>query len=1109
MPGAPAAPSFGGQQNGTPSFSGFGSTQNNTNASFTFGGGGNTQSQQNGFNSTPSFSFGQSQNTPSTPSTSFGFGQTHSQEQPKTNGFQPNATFGFGGQQSQQQHNGGSTALGFGQGDQTPKPLTPSFGAFGQQQQPAESTQAPVTGLFGSKPVVASDQSAKGGQSIFSGLNSQTNGIKTGMFTTSQSNGEDTPKAINPFASFASQSMGQGQEDPKPASTFTFGQQNQMNGLHAAKSSVTGISKPPQADGEQSSKAAPFHGFNLGQLAEKQTQPEEHSQPPKPASPIKFNSASNPEPSKLSNNLFSQPQATAITPFTFGGPQHEDTSMASPGNTPQKQPNVQSSTEPTRPEEPEMPNPRTGNSLFEPISYPAPVTASKPSFSFDLSTPSNVSAKMAGDQLFPPSQPAVAPTTTPKPLFSTTGTTSAPLSHPFSTSTPSQTPETPRPATAQLPAQTTTIPSQPCLDRVSNDREQLKELNEGLLAHLKTEDPAQDWSIIFQYYMSEAARILGKASSKVPFQAQPGVPSNTGGNASSALASQDVRQVPGTVSGQAAPPGRSSLSASYKASATPDATNIFSQTVQPLATAPVNRKRGAEEKSTEDDKPNPETRPKPNDKVEYPKLPENSSKTAQLFASTFENAKKSGPAASTNAFSPSTTFKFGLPKTTEPATERPSETLKVPTFGFTPSSPASQGKGFQPIIKAATSGSTNFLSAFGQKADKEQEKKRKARMDEEYDSEDEDKSTWEARDKEEQEAKKRRIEEAAKSAPIFQMPNATGKSSSSALFAVKPPGLSKPAEDSESLNTGRSLFERVGPKNKSTGEEAATPSMQSNIFSQTSNLPKFTPSTFSFGQSNTAQIDKVNGEKNQGAGDKSWDPNTPIKFGGPNGKETTTPAAAPPANPFAGLFGSSTASATKPAGGEPTKLAPPVGFNFGGPKGTFTDVSRATTPGVTTDGEASTADTADGQDTGDEHNDPQVEDMTALLPEERANEEVLFEVAIAKAMVFDDKKTEDGTIRAFVEKGKGPLYILKNKTTGKTRVLLKIPPLGRPAMNFPPVSRMEYKAAEGTKTVLGPFVDHMETSKDKAGKLSQWRIQVKAPKDAQEIARILTDEGRK
>lgn len=1103
MPGAPTAPSFGGQQNETPSFGGFSNTQNNNNTSFTFGGTSNTQSQPNGFNSTPSFSFGQSQNTPSTPSTSFSFGQNQSQMQPKTNGFQSNATFGFSGQQSQPQQNGLSTTLGFGQDDKTSQSHMPSFGSFGQQQQPTESTHTSTTGLFGSKPLTNSDSTVKSGQSIFSGLNSQNTGLNAGMFTKSQANGEETPKASNPFASFASQPKEQAHETFKPAATFTFGQQNQTNGVHAANSSVTGFNQQPQVDGEQTVKATTFSGFNFGQPTEKQVQSEHNNQPPQPASPIKLNMTRKEEPPKTSSSLFSQTQSTAATPLTLGGPQHEDTSMASPGNTPQKQSAVQSSTEP------ETSNSSIGRSLFERMSTPATNTTSKPTFSFKPSSPPNGSALVTSNQLFPPSQPAATPATIPTPSLSTTGNSRATATNLISVPTTSHPPATPRPAPAQLPAQITTSSSQSSLGSVSNNYEQLKELNEGLLAHLKTEDPARDWSVIFEYYMSEAARILGKATSKTMYGAQLGTPSNAGANASSASANQNGRQAPHTVSGQNTQPSElSKVSASSEVPATSSAANIFSQPVQAPATAPVNKKSGVEE-VMKDNEQTPEKRPNPNERIEYPKLPENSSKTAQLFASTLEKAEKSNPVSSTNTFNPSTTFKFGMPKTVEPTTNRPAETLKVPTFGFTPSSTSSQSAGFQPTTEPAASGSTNFLSAFGQKANQEQEKKRKARMDEEYDSEDEDQAAWEARDREEQEAKKRRIEEAAKNAPVFQIPNTMGKSSSSAPFAFKLPGSDKPAGDSETLNAGKSFFERVGPKNKSTDEEAATSTAQPTIFSEKSELPKFTPSTFSFGQSNTTQSDKANGEKKQGPGDKSWNPNTPIKFGEFNGKETTTPAAAPPANPFAGLFGSSTASATKLPSGELTKLAPPVGFNFGAPKVSSTDVSRATTPGVTTDGEVSTADTADGHEAGDEQNDPQVEDMTALLPEERANEDVLFEVAIAKAMVFDEKKTEDGTVRAFVEKGKGPLYILKNKATGKTRVLLKIPPLGRPAMNFPPVSRMEYKAASGAKTVMGPFVDHMETSKDKVGKLSQWRIQVKEPKDAQEIARILTEEGRK
>ena len=142
----------------------------------------------------------------------------------------------------------------------------------------------------------------------------------------------------------------------------------------------------------------------------------------------------------------------------------------------------------------------------------------------------------------------------------------------------------------------------------------------------------------------------------------------------------------------------------------------------------------------------------------------------------------------------------------------------------------------------------------------------------------------------------------------------------------------------------------------------------------------------------------------------------------------------------------------------------------------------------------------------DAQNDKQVDDMTRLLPEELATDEVLYEVPMAKASKLDEKKTDDGYVPGWIEKGKGPLYILKNKTTGKTRVLIKIPPLGRLAMNFAPLKVGVYETTGSGKVVRGVFMDHFDSNKEKAGKPSTWTIQVREKAVAEKLADILTRE---
>ena len=218
------------------------------------------------------------------------------------------------------------------------------------------------------------------------------------------------------------------------------------------------------------------------------------------------------------------------------------------------------------------------------------------------------------------------------------------------------------------------------------------------------------------------------------------------------------------------------------------------------------------------------------------------------------------------------------------------------------------------------------------------------------------------------------------------------------------------------------------------------------------------------------ESDKAGPEKEQDSGDNTWKPNTPIKFGQSTsaGTESTTPAAPPPS--FSNLFG--TSNTPKPTSDSTGHLnipgaKPSIGFNFGGQPSSL-GTSRATTPGVTTDGEgASTA----GED-DDQEEEEQVEDQTGLRPEEKEAEDVLFQIPMAKVMKWADKKDSDSGEMAlgWVDKGKGPLYILKHKETGKARILLKVPPYGNAKMNFAPLKDTRYEIfGQGGEDGAGDF----------------------------------------
>ncbi|KAK3674217.1 hypothetical protein LTR78_006064 [Recurvomyces mirabilis] len=1195
VPGSTPAPTFGAapQQHGgmfgaqpknTPSFGGFGNGQANGTPAQSFGSNASAQLQTNGFAPSASFAgFGQSQNTTTTPASSFTFGQTpsQSQEQPKSNPFATPASNAFANLGTQQPQQNG-TSFGQSQQEATSQPSAPIFN-FGQSQTPAEksataglfgattaasqpngTTPAPAsTGLFGSQPAAA--PATTPGESIFSGLNSTSSTLKPNMFSSQQpsrspspfgepqQNGTETPKpATNPFANFSSQPKTNGEQTSQPSTSFFAAPKDAQ---------ANGVSTPMPA--------TPFAGFNFGQAKQQEVNRSDKEEGAAQKKPVfSFGQTpSKPEQTSKASMFGSQTpsQAPATSPFKFNASQQEDTSMVTPGNTPQK-PSFQppnsfntaagQSEASTSHHEPDQSSriSNAGNSIFDRISRdPPPVNQTAFSFSTPGGSTSvereDLTSSVTGKSLFdhissrdpkPQSQQSAnAP-----PISFGQADNSTTFSHKdvqgsAMSAQPASTraePQLSQPARALFYASSST-------STVSADRKKLKLLNEGLVSHLKTQDPNKDWTVLFQYYIQQAANVMGSEAVRMPTAAtqpsapksfmppppasiqhtsmQPKAPTTPSQPSASSTGSFGIMQHP--------PPGQRA-----SATKTPSASNIFSQAAQPPATAPVNRKRSADGDITA---PATEQRAKPD--VSYTKLPETASNTAKLFASTLDKQKAPASASNlttnggaSNTFKPSTAFSFGAStlarnaggSTETPATSfkptpaavpvKPVEDPKTPAFGFKPPAPAGTSMtngGFKPLFAAPpAAGASSFLSAFGKKADASLEEAKRKRMDEDYDSDEDDKASWEAKDKAEQEAKRRKIEEAAKSASGFKVPTA-GSSASSAPFAFNVPAAvdaSTQHDESSNPNAGKSMFDRLSPADK-TPAPAATPSLFSASISKPTSMNNlFSPkpglsSGFKFGAPTPAK-DAATAEKEQGTGDKAWTPNTPIKFSSTSTAiESTTPAAPPPA--FSNLFGAS--NKTPAQNSETGKLAPPaLGFTFGAPKGVSTDVSRATTPGVTTDGEASVAGDNPEGEPSEQQIDQQVEDMTALMPAERADEDVLFEASMAKAQKVDQKQDDNGNnVTAYVDRGKGPLYILKNKSTGKIRMLMKIPPLGRLAMNFSPIPGMNYTCAPGRKIVLATFLDHFDNNKERAGRPSSWSIQVREPKDAQEIARILTE----
>ncbi|KAK5171166.1 uncharacterized protein LTR77_004310 [Saxophila tyrrhenica] len=1074
--GAPSQPPA--QQNGGGGMfggnsAGFGSTFGSNNA----------QPQQNGFNPSTSSTFGNQNNTNS----GFSFGQSNA-NQAQQNGATPstNASFptfgtqntdnpfnGFGQSQQQTQSTPSTSFGGFGQGSQEQngdkRAGTPTFGGFGQNNSSQSQTNG---GGFGNNQTPQTATS-----SVFGSFGQQQNG------ETSQA--QETPKAnTNSLFSGAQQadtskSMFGSTPQPEPSSDTNNGV---FLGLDSSRASTV---KPGMFTSGQSETPKPQSSnlFSFGQQNGTQAKEQETPKPSNPFANFQFgqsqqanatkgtNEQQTPKPS---NNLFqfgqSQQQSSTTPGFKSGQSQsqQEDASMTTPGHTPQKPSmfGAQASNAPS-----ETPAGQ-GKSLFDRVSTPA--TAQKsftPSTSlFNPSAANNseqaeTPAAQSKGGLFERINRDEAPQTAQKQTSFTPSTNLFNKSAASAAATPSAAPwishAPPAPQTTVTPPTPKASATSKTTNTQSNPRaELLKHLNEGLLRHLATQDVHSDWTSIMKYYTEKATELQANGT---PASAQE-TQTSTASGSSNMFGSQSTPAASNNMFGSATPKAQAPSANMFGGAAsqqTPKPTSSSNMFGQPPATAPVNNKRPAlfEEDDGESSGPATEKRARSTEPINYPKLPDNASATSKLFQAALDKSATASPAP-----------------TADSASRPPSS-----SSGFAPSNASTTAPAGMPTFTAPTT-SGGFLSAFGKKASAEEEKAKKKRKAEDYDSDDETEEQWEARDREEQAAKRKKIEEAAKGASGFMLPGSSRTSS----------------EPETPMGAGKGLFDRV-----EQAPPATAPSKPSMFASQTpaekstsnmfgSKTPAATSSSNMFG--NVSKENAGDAEKDK---DATWKPNTPIKFGGSNTTDTgsTTPAAPPPK--FGNLFGSAAPSSSTNHLNIPGSK-PSLGFNFGNAQ---QSASRATTPGVTTDGEgASTA----GEEEDAAPTEPQLEDQTALLEEEKEKEDLLFSIPIAKASKWDEKSdAESGEItNGWVEKGKGPIYVLKNKETGKVRVLLKIKPLGKAAMNFEVLKGADY-AVQGAsgKFVRGPFVDHLAFSN--AGKPTSWMVQVGKKEDAEGLAGVL------
>lgn len=114
------------------------------------------------------------------------------------------------------------------------------------------------------------------------------------------------------------------------------------------------------------------------------------------------------------------------------------------------------------------------------------------------------------------------------------------------------------------------------------------------------------------------------------------------------------------------------------------------------------------------------------------------------------------------------------------------------------------------------------------------------------------------------------------------------------------------------------------------------------------------------------------------------------------------------------------------------------------------------------------------------------------------DETIVHEVrakAIKYIPIDKDADEDDQKKSPWSTQGVGPLRVLKNKTTGTVRILLRAEPRGHIALNKALLSDVSYTAKDKTLNLM--------TSDDNGTGLETWVLQVKKPEFAQELASIL------
>lgn len=1104
------------------------------------------------------------------PAAAFTFGQSQPQQQPSTNGFGQQSSNPFGGfGQQNAAPNGGAqstSSFSFGQqaqnGDSGSAPSNP-FGGFGQQTQ----TSKPASTAFGGFGA-QSQSSSPAPSNPFAGFNAQPqqNGTSTPSNTfTFGAQPSNTQPATNGSTTQSFGGFGASQPAQQPAQTSSLfapqpsTEQKSPSPFQGGASLFSKPTEAPKSDGWASFKGAspsattnggdapgtsvlsgwqkeqtskPAFSFSQSQMTTDDGDDDAMLSPEKPQqAPSTFSSTSNifgasqpaantgsdlfsriSKPTEISASSTEQPTDGSATPkAASGGDLFSRTSF------PKKAADQAVSATPAP-----KANPFAGFSVAPPATAPAknlftsassasagPATPTPAADKAPSSTSSMFGASTsnapATNSLFTPkpatqTEPEAPATAKPTPSFSMFGSSTpkpATETEPEAPATIKAAPSftnslfssnTPKPSAASLftPATsqqtTSTTPKPPQASASSQaapsatsangfdpaSASPLRQLNEGLLQRLAKADPNSDFTQVLKFYIKKADAITrrdAKNGSKPEIAASQTPKAAASGN----LFERKTGETNGVDLTKSLFAPRPSDAQTPKSSAT---NGMFGRVpaTEPKRSALQQSMDRAAKRSIEDDEdtaPHTEKRRKSKETIDYPKLPANASNTAKLFEAALDKPAESGAAAKSlfapkpaAEATPTSTFGGFKPSTSSlftPAKAAPvanGSTASNTLFAPKPAADAEKEKpkaagGFMPTFAAPPSGGSSFLSSFGQNASKEQDQALKKAMDEDFDSEDDDPVEWKKQYEEKQAAKRKAIEEAAKSGSGFSMKGFTPSTTSSEQKKLE----STPAE---------------APKE-----------------------------------------------------DNTWKQGTPIKFGANASSTPVAPLTAPPPK-GTGMFGSSIGGSSLFANAGSKTPQPSSGSSLfsqtkqtqsnGSSLFSFNKTTETSTFGLTPKPNESTQPAASENNNGDAAaeddeeaaNEPQVEDAAALQPAEKEESDVLYHIEKAKSYKFEQKPNAEKPEWNY--KALGPVWLLRNKSTGKTRLLQKVAPLGKAGMNFNLLKSAAMYSQQGKK-VTASFIDHINEKEPK--KPSQWFVQCGKEEDVKELARLMKEEAGK